>query len=251
MIKKLGTDYIDPFITALVYGGPGVGKTIFAGGSQYLRTFFFDIDKGMDSLASRKTDEKLIAVGLPPIKRENIDYETIYTYADFESALSRFEREKDRFDLVVVDTWSELLKLILAQSKAKGKRVKAERDDWGIVLDSMEYLTRTFRDMRKHTILLSHEVVMFDGRIVPNFKGQYKADYAQAFSLIMRYFLVDESVVDPTTQTLQTVTHRLLNCNREPLIDAKDRSSSLEKYEIPYLDNILWKYTSAMQNNGG
>ena len=38
-----------PYITGVIYGKSGVGKTALACSSQYCRTFVFDVDAGIDT----------------------------------------------------------------------------------------------------------------------------------------------------------------------------------------------------------
>jgi len=244
----------DPFVTACIYGTNGVGKTVLACGSQHLRTFVFDCEKGMLSVMSKKTDEKLIASGLPPIKRENIRVWTCENYSDFEKGLEHLIANVGRYDLGVIDTSTELQRIVLAEVKAKSKHIIADQQDWGKTLDVMEAMCRAFRNMKMHSIFTAHERSKTNPSTGsefyrPFFQGQFADNYGKHFSLIARYQVVDQQVIDPVTGAVSTNVIRFLNCIRDGSIDAKDRSSALDKYEVPYLDNILYKIQQAVNQS--
>lgn len=242
---------VSPFVSMLIYGKPGVGKTVFGGGSQVFRTFIFDVDKGTLSLASSKTSQRLTANGYPPIHKELIKAWPVSTYSDFEEGLRWFIANEKQFDLVLIDTGTELQRMLVDEIMRKNKHVIPDQRDWGMALTSMEYLTRTLRDMRKHVIMLAHETYSTDQQTLitthyPNFKGQFAKDYAKHFSVIARYMMIDQQIRNPDG-TMASQTLRFLNCHPDPMSDAKDRSSSLEKYELPILDNVMSKILSAIQ----
>lgn len=242
-----------PYITGLVYGGPGVGKTIFAGGSQTRRTLIFDVDKGTMSLASLKTNERLAQGGLPPIQRNLINVWPVKTYKDFENGLVYLYHNLHHYDLVVVDTLTELQRMIIQEVMAKHNHIVADQRDWGIILSTMEKLTTIFRDLGMHCIMLAHEVEATDQitqarYFRASFKGQFGQEYRKHFSWIARYLLVDRQMQDPQTKAVVTQTIRCLECHRTNANDAKDRSSSLEVYEHPNIDVIFHKILSTIGN---
>lgn len=232
-------------ICALVYAGPGVGKTIFACGSQYMRTFVFDIDQGLESVISKKTDEMLNKHGFPSICRDLIMAWKITTYNEFVQALDWFVANQNYFDLGVVDSASELQKIIAEEVRIKNKHITCDQKDWGIVLNNSEFITRRLRFLNKHILFTAHEDTFFDENqgirsYTPSFQGRYARDHAKHFSYLWRYCMVPQVLLDDKQQPY-TVFQRYLDCTRDLYNTAKDRSSALEKYEWPHIDHIFKK----------
>lgn len=250
-LQPIGLDeYWSPYVTGCIYGGPGVGKTVVACGSQYMRTFLFDVDKGAMSAASLATSQRLVQGGFPPIQRQLIKAWPVYTYADFEAGINYFWNYRQHFDLAVIDTATELQKIVMKETKGRNKHVFADQRDWGITLEVLENATSLFRDMGKHSLFLAHEVEVFDPNSGTNvfrasFQGQFGQGYRRHFSLIMRYMMINQQVLGPNQQ-LVNQTVRCLDCHKDVYNDCKDRSSALEKYEVPILDNIFYKVLTAI-----
>lgn len=252
--QPIGLDtLVDPFLTGLIYGRNGVGKTAFAAGSQYLRTFIFDVDAGSMTLQSRKTDEVLRANGYPTIKRELVKLWPVHpktAYADFMNGMEWCVKYQNQYDLAVIDTATELQRAVGAEIKKTHNHKVADQRDWGLILDAMETICREFRTMKKHSLFLCHETTVMDPNtgynvFRPNFKGAFAGDYGRHFSLIARYFLSQQTVLDASGQGVEQTIH-LLNCRPDAYTDAKDRSSSLDKFEYPILDSIMYKIAQAV-----
>lgn len=227
-------DYNELSFIALVYGNQGVGKTVLACSSQSLRTFVIDVDKGVASAkCSDLVNNKLITVW------------QIKNYDDFLKALDYFVANQAYFDLLVVDTATELQRYLVYEICLKRKIETPDQRAWGVVLTQMEYVTRLCRDLKKHAIFLAHETSYTDEItkrmfIKPSFQGQYGTYYGKHFSIIMRYTLVERQQKQ-NDGTVQAVTDRWLMCQRDPFIDAKDRFSVFNKWEYPHLDTIIKK----------
>lgn len=242
-------DVISPYITACIYGAAGVGKTTLACGSQYLRTFLFDVDKGTLSLTTSTASQKLMAAGIPPINKKLVSVWTVNTAEDYLRGLDYLYKHINNFDLVVMDTATELQNIVLSASMKKGNRVKANQDDWGASLYFLEELGRNFKNMGKHSIFLAHEVAVAHNsgrsKYVASFRGQFADGYTKHFSLIMRYLML-ESEVAGQDGSIKTQLTRCLECNKGILNDCKDRSAALDPYEYPILDNIIYKIWTAV-----
>lgn len=226
---------------ALIYGSTGVGKSVFCGASQYLRTFFIDVDIGIDSVRAN-----------PTTRWDLVHVAQVRCQADFFKAYDFIEANCSQYDLVVVDTVTELQRLILQElvGASSIKKMYADQRDWGTILLVMEHFARKFRGLPLHVIWTAHENHELDPdtqryMYVPSFQGQFKMQYGKHFGNIARYQLFDEQKKGENNTT-QTITHRFLNCQRDQATEAKDRSSSLEKYEPPNIDTVIGKVVSAI-----
>lgn len=230
------------YVSMVVYGGPGVGKTTFACGSTKYNIFLFDIDDGTASLRTN-----------PAIKQDNIYVKPCKTFTDFLDGLRYLQANIQHFQVVVIDTATELQRIILAEIKEKKKG--DGRQQWGETLDMMEALTRTFKGLNAHRIFTAHEI---EDRNNENqatvykaaFQGQYGQNniYSKHFDIVMRQFVVDITSKDEAGQNV-TTTHRYLNCQRDERTYCKDRLNVLQKYEHPEFDGIFDRIEAALKGS--
>ena len=239
-------DLREAYVKGVIYGGTGAGKSVLLGSSQYYPTFFFDVDRGIESVrAWPKTRYDLVRVWPTP------------SYQEFCTAFDWLEKYLVPGQLVVVDTATELQRIILQELiDSKGKNTIATQQEWGAALLMMEHLARRFRNMPAHVIWLTHETQGTDPETGyntwrPSFQGQFATQYGKHFGLIARYQLLNEQRIDAATNTRQTITHRFLNCQRDQMTEAKDRSNSLQKFMAPDIDAILGTYLAGIMRTGG
>ena len=220
-------------VFGLIYGAAGGGKTVFSCSSKKRRTFLMDVDQGTLSLKT-----------FPGISKELIHVWTVRTREDFMNGLAYLTTYQSHYDHVVVDTVTELQRIILRELASKNNRMAAKTQDWGEVLTIMETITTFFRNELGglDRTFLAHETEMSDpdtGRLMwrPNFQGTFKTENEKHFDLIARYTLLDHQQANAVGQ-MEYITYRFLNCQRDAMIHAKDRSNTLAKYEQPDLDSI-------------
>ena len=234
-------------VMACVYGPAGSGKTVFACGSQHLRMLHLDVDKGVISAKAWRGDPER---GIPPTRHELITTWPIFTKEDFEKAFDWFVKNQQNFDGLIIDTATELQRILLEEICSKSRHIIPERPDWNMLLIVFEHITRQLRNLSKHVIWVAHEIEFEDKELqrrmaMPNFQGQYGDHYAKHFDLILRLQLFDQQVREGNRIVWQTL--RFLNCQRDQVNEAKDRFGALAKYEPPILDNILSKCMSSVQ----
>jgi len=234
----------EEFVHILIYGGPGVGKTVLAGGSQRLRTVIFDVDSGAVSLKTWPTIQRQL-IKLWPVGPDS-------GKVDFMSGMEWLYAHQGSFDLVVIDTATELQKVLLAEITKAHKMVAPDQQCWGEILLMMENITRLFRVMKKHVIFLAHEVKDLDmatNRLMymPSFQGQYGTQYAKHFDALGQYGIIDQQVKDPATSVISTKVVRFIRFQRNQFSDAKDRFNVLAEYETPDIDYLIGKMLSAIR----
>lgn len=125
----------------LVYGSPGVGKTVFS--STAPSPLFIDTEKGMLSI------------------RKKIDYISIENFKEFEELLSDIVSNKTeykkKYKTLVVDSITELQKRSMDGILEDAVKKNVTRDpnliqqnDWGKNTEQMRKVLRLLRDLSQH-----------------------------------------------------------------------------------------------------
>lgn len=224
----------------VIYGGPGVGKTVFCASSANMRTFVFDVDNGLNSANAYLTRHGM--------DKSRVKFHQVVTPADFYEAFDWLKIHIADFDLVVVDTATELQRILLRSVMDSNKHTLADQRDWGAILTMMENITFHFRNLPAHVIFCAHEMAKADDtdggspqQLRPSFQGAYKVEYAKHFGFIGRYVLSNQKNKD--TGELKLV--RALRFGADPLCHSKDRSGNLNGWEVPDLDAIFDKFAAS------
>lgn len=237
-----------PRLMALVYGAPGVGKTVFAASSQQLRTLILDVDRGAISARTWRGDK---AQGLGPTRLDQVELIECPTFEDVLAGHKHAAVNANRFDLLVVDTMTELQRMVIQQLCARAGLEVASQREWGIALSMMDDLTRAFKALPMHVVCTAHETVGEDGehpgryKYRPAFQGQFRDYYARHFTLVARYTLRTVEVKNAAGQAVATPM-RALQCQKSPQADAKERTGALQLWEPPDLDRLLAKITQRL-----
>lgn len=229
-------------ISSLIYGAPGVGKSVLAASSRQMRTFVFDVDKGMMS----------VRACLPPEIQKNVSVWRVDSMKDFDLGIEYLYQHQKQFHLAVIDTWTELQRIGLAEL---GKHRAPQTQDWGNILLKFESTARVLRSLNIHSICLCHETVAKNNStgqnwFIPNFQGQFAEQYAKHFSLVARMWLHPAQIPD-AAGNITTQYQRVLQCNRSDVVEAKDRSWALQMMEVnPNIDSIFSRMVHAVVNGG-
>ena len=231
-----------PQVRALVYGGPGVGKTVFAGGSQTKRTLVVDIDIGSTSLHY-----------FPGIRKDLVSVVQVRSAQALSDVVVKLAAAPSAYDLVVIDTLSEFQQIYIGEICKSLKIDVPDQRAWGCILSFMSGLIRQMAQIPIDQIFVAHETVGLDEQtkrqmFKPSFQGAFGAQYARHLDLIMRYLLVEKRVEDAIDKTkTHTVIERYLQCQRDPYSHAKDRFSALAMYEWPVVDDLFDKIRRSSQ----
>lgn len=128
-------------IKLLVYGSPGVGKTVFASTSE--KPLFIDTEKGMMSV------------------QRKLDFVSINNFSEFEELLRdivmNVDEYKKKYKTLVVDSISELQKRSMDGILDEAMKKNVTRDpnlitqnDWGKNTEQMRKSLRLLRDLSEH-----------------------------------------------------------------------------------------------------
>jgi hypothetical protein len=243
----------DPALTIMLYGGPGVGKTVFACSSQHLRTVLLDVDQGASS--ARYNVSGFPETGTPPTRVDTVTVINCPTFTDILHAYGWLVANRQYVDLVVLDSATELQRCIISEltKQARSGEPVASKREWGICLNMMDDLIRSFKRLHCHTIWTAHEVSSQDDGMPavfrPAFQGQFRDYYARHFSEIWRYVMRHTEEKDAAGRR-QAKVWRALCCQPTPFSHGKSRSNALAVWEQPHLDALLSKIAQRLTAGG-
>lgn len=226
-----------------VYGAPGSGKTLFALGSQKRRCFYFNIENGYKTAMTWPGDAQGY---FPRCRTENIH--STPTIKDLDGMLRAWEylcSHYSNYELAVVDTATELAKVIMADQLRRRGKMLAEQQDWGAVLMRLEWFMKEIRNLPITKIVLAHENVKYNpatgfNTYGPQFQGSIRFDYSKHFDEIWRLMLVQQQQRS-ADNSIVTTAHRWIQTAPDQNTEGKTRSNTLQFYELPQLDAMLLK----------
>jgi phage nucleotide-binding protein len=205
------------FFNLLIYGDPGVGKTVLAGSAHIVAemtpVLFLDIEGGTMSLRKKYPGVKVIR---------------IEKFADLIRVWQALKDGKHNFKTVVVDSLTEAQKLGMYQIMAAAKLKDPERDpdlagigEWGKNTEQIRKLVRAFRDLPMNTIftaLAMQEQLRSGGRRVkPSLSAKLSNEVAGFLDVVVYMY---NKTNDGKTE------RKLLTLATEEFV-AKDRSDNL------------------------
>jgi hypothetical protein len=208
----------------LVYGDPGVGKTILAGSSidvpEMSPIIFLDCEGGTLSLRRRHA---------------NVEKVRIKHFGDLSKAYNALRKNDAGYKTVVLDSITELQKFGMYEIMARAVKEDSDRDpdlpgigEWGKNTEQMRKVIRAFRDLPMNTIFtaLARSERTPKGRqiIKPSLSAKL-SDEVAGFLDIVVYMYRKQTEDDNMVRRLLTVA--------TDEITAKDRTDRLP----PYLDN--------------
>jgi hypothetical protein len=200
-----------------------------------MRVCIIDVDGGSNSVAARYRK-----LGLDT---NRVVVLTVKSAEQFEKAVAWFCANATNFDALVIDSATELQRTVLFESAGKGYSMDQQK--WGRLRMQMEDFTVWLRGIPKHVIYVCHEQNKWDpmlGQVVwrPSFDGRFAFEYAKHFDAIARMmaYPVPTGQLDALGQPAHTV-QRLLNFGPDPYCHYKDRSGSMNTWEVPDIDGIL------------
>lgn len=138
-------------IKMVVYGNPGVGKTIFAAGCP--NPLLVDCEKGTLSLLNKDLIEKGI---LPP----EVDVWPVESFLELNAVYEYLQTNEAGYQTVILDGFSELLRKgvdlimerLLIKYPEKNPDIVSE-NEWGMSTQQMRKVIRNFRMLPMHVIL--------------------------------------------------------------------------------------------------
>jgi len=218
----------------LIYGGAGQGKTCLT--ATLPRPVLFSAESGALSL-SRANLERLYGVGNPLVTYD-VPMILIYNLNDLNDAYAWATQsaEAKGFDSFALDSLSEIAEVVLNSAK---RTVKDPRQAYGELIEKMETLVRSFRDISgKHIYMSAKMEPMKDeasgivkyGPSMPGSKLGAKLPY-----------FFDEVFRLGTNKAPDGTTFRFLQTQPDMQYEAKDRSGALAAMEPPFLTTLFNK----------
>jgi phage nucleotide-binding protein len=207
-------------VKVMVYGKAGVGKTSLI--ATMPRPVIFSAEKGLLSL-----------------RQFNIPYQVIETYKDLVECYewTTKSNEAKQFDSLALDSVSEIAEIVLTDLKSK---TKDPRKAYGEVQELVVSIMRDFRDLnQKHVYFSAKEETVKDGitgAIIarPMMPGQ---KLPEAVPYLFDELFRMQVYTDPTTNKQE----RMLQTQVSAQADAKDRSGTLDIWEVPDFNSIFKK----------
>jgi hypothetical protein len=206
----------------LVYGPPGIGKTVLL--STAPAPILLSAESG--ALSIRKMRVPMIEIS------------TVQDLMEAHQWLTN-SAEANQFQTVCIDSISEIAEVVLNNAK---RQVKDPRQAYGELLEKMESVIRTFRDLPRRNVCMVAKMeptkdeltgVVKYGPAMPGSKLAVKLPY-----------FFDEVFRMGTNKTPQGVEYRFLQTQPDLQYEAKDRSGCLDPIEPPNLANIFNKMLS-------
>lgn len=234
-IGALTPDEVVKFLNLLIYGEPGVGKTLFASTAE----------DALDTSPSLLID---CEGGTTTLRGRNIDVVTIRSIKELEK-LHKELRESINpetgdfyYKTVSLDTLSELQKLDMRTIMERVVNEHPERDievpaqrEWGMASDHVRQIVRKFRDLPCNTIFTCHAAIDVDKNTnaksyAPNLPGKLKQDIPGFIDIVgfMSTAMQGEELV------------RQIQFAKTPRVSAKDRTNALGALVLNPTIPLLW-----------
>lgn len=265
-------DQVDQYLRMIIYGRPGVGKTVLAATAadvpEMRDVLMADVDNGTMSISRRKDIDRIPVTEYGHIARIKEFLDThcrlrdagdLQKLAAYNERFMGFETPEPRqYRTLLIDTVSEAYTLVMYQLfgiKVGNIRLdqeipKQEWEHYRKAADMIAASIREFRRMPINLILTAHEIVKedkFTGRQarVPGVQGQLSTAI-QGHVDVVGWLTTGTETPDASKPT-QTVTVRRMFLQPRPTTDAKNRIPGFSK---PYVDSpTMEKFYNALREN--
>lgn len=216
-------------LKVMVYGEPGVGKTVFAAGAP--TPLLIDVEGGSLSL---RNHPDLATV-------EVMRYVNVRQLELFAAAASSSDSPFDKYETIIIDTFSELQKRDLDDIVRADMRKNPAREpfpigpDYNKNTEHLRQIAAAFRDLDKHLIILCHAKEEKDertGTILtrPNLTPKLSSGMAGIFDIVGRMSATGEG----------DTRMRHLQVHPTPAVLAKTRIGGLPPViENPTFNSLL------------
>lgn len=226
-----------------IYGPPGVGKSTLGCMTQRFNTFVVDVDDGISAGKAYRVRNGL--------RMDTVQFGRVKTAKEFDECMGWFHANVRHFQLLVVDTFTEIHQIIALEQQKKSSHQTLEQREWGIVRTVTTQMTQYFKHLPCHVLMLGHEINKHDpnlGQVVwrPALDGRSAFEYAKHIDCIGRYQMMwAQGPAGPDGRPTQELA-RAINFGPAMYSHFKDRSSMLSTWEAPDIDNILWKLSQSV-----
>lgn len=222
------------FVKAMVYGGPGIGKTVLTA-TLGANTLLISAEGG--TLSLRKANLIRLFGPSDPSINYDIPYIEVSSVDDFNNALQFIQHsaEAKGFENIALDSLSEIAEVVLNNAK---RQVKDPRQAYGELTEKMESLVRAYRDLPRNVYMSAKMEPMKDEmtgimKYGPSMPGRKLGPG-------LPYFF-DEVFRIGVNKAQDGTTYRFLQTQPDIQHDAKDRSGALAPVETPHLGYLFHK----------
>lgn len=228
----------DHRVRMLIYGGSGVGKTVF--GATAPKPLFIAAEAGMLSLADK-----------------GAQYVTVKTMQDMRDVLKALkdntmldkEGKPIVYETIVIDSLTKVQDVVI--ENITGGR-QPSMNQWGDFSDRMAEILKGFSALDKHIIFICLESEKNaeddDGKEYTRFQPELFGKLAEKAQALMdfvgRYYMKTEVVGDrPTAKRVLTFTY-------SPRWKAKDRSGKMPQFADPDFSKLMSEYVKIKIGGG-
>ncbi len=222
------------FVKAMVYGGPGIGKTVLTA-TLGPNTLLISAEGG--TLSLRKANLIRLFGPNDPSINYDIPYIEVSSVDDFNNALQFIQHSAEAkvFEHIALDSLSEIAEVVLNNAK---RQVKDPRQAYGELTEKMESLVRAYRDLPRNVYMSAKMEPMKDEmtgivKYGPSMPGRKLGPG-------LPYFF-DEVFRIGVNKAQDGSTYRFLQTQPDIQHDAKDRSGALAPVEAPHLGYLFHK----------
>lgn len=225
-------------IKALVYGGAGAGKTVLMATAP--TPVLISAESGALSLKQSNL-ERLYGAGNPYITY-NMPIIEVKTVEDLQDAYNWCANSPQAagFQTVGLDSISEIAEVVLNNAK---RQVKDPRQAYGELIEKMETLVRSFRDLPGRNVIISAKMEPTKDELTGVVKYGPAMPGAKLGNKLPYFF--DEVFRLGIGQTPQGEKYRFLQTQPDLQFEAKDRSGALAPVETPVLSAVFAKILGA------
>ena len=211
------------YINLLVYGDPGVGKTVLAGSATEIPemdpVIFVDVEGGTFSIRNRFPTAKVVRVA---------------SWHDMQKVYNELFNMNHGFKTVVLDSLTEIQKFSMSNIMKAVVLKDSDRDpdipamrDWGKNIEQIKKLVRGFRDLPLNTVFTALAKVDKDARTniaktSPYLSGKLSSEVSGMVDIVLYMY----------RKNVQGDIHRLLLSQATDQQIAKDRSDNLPEVII-------------------
>ena len=230
----------DHAVKLMVYGGPGMGKTMLCATAP--RPIILSAESGLLSL-SKQNIERVYGVNTPGICYD-IPFIQIRTVEDLMQAFSLVANDPScaNFKTICLDSITEIAETLLANAK---KTVKDPRQAYGELIEKMTMTVKAFRDLPGRHIYVAAKMEPSKDEVTglttfgPAMPGQKMGPQLP--------YLFDEVFRLGVNKDGQGNPYRFFQTGPDLQYTAKDRSGILAPVENPNLAYIFHKITGVAQ----